>query len=74
MNVVRITRELVSHNSASRLSNVSVSKAIAGWMRKAGLEWLFRLLRQPWRWRRMLALPQAAWLVFWQRFKERPWP
>lgn len=26
-------------------------------MRRLGLEWLYRLCRQPWRWRRMLALP-----------------
>jgi N-acetylglucosaminyldiphosphoundecaprenol N-acetyl-beta-D-mannosaminyltransferase len=38
------------------------------WMQRLGLEWFYRLLRQPWRWRRMLALPHAAWLVFWQRF------
>ena len=28
------------------------------WMRKRGLEWLHRLTREPWRWRRMLALPR----------------
>lgn len=28
------------------------------WMRRIGLEWLYRLYREPWRWRRMLALPQ----------------
>jgi N-acetylglucosaminyldiphosphoundecaprenol N-acetyl-beta-D-mannosaminyltransferase len=39
------------------------------WMQRAGIEWLYRLVRQPWRWRRMLALPQAAWLVFWERFR-----
>lgn len=33
------------------------------WMRKMGLEWLHRLLYQPWRWRRMLALPRFAYLV-----------
>ena len=27
-------------------------------MREHGLEWLYRLGRQPWRWRRMLALPR----------------
>jgi N-acetylglucosaminyldiphosphoundecaprenol N-acetyl-beta-D-mannosaminyltransferase len=27
---------------------------------KAGLEWLYRLYREPWRWRRMLALPKFA--------------
>jgi len=30
------------------------------WMRRCGLEWLYRLVRQPWRWRRMLALPDFA--------------
>lgn len=30
------------------------------WMRAVGLEWLYRLLRQPWRWKRMLALPRFA--------------
>jgi N-acetylglucosaminyldiphosphoundecaprenol N-acetyl-beta-D-mannosaminyltransferase len=28
------------------------------WMRQLGLEWLYRLGHQPWRWRRMLALPR----------------
>jgi N-acetylglucosaminyldiphosphoundecaprenol N-acetyl-beta-D-mannosaminyltransferase len=31
-----------------------------GWMRRAGLEWLFRLVRQPWRVRRMAVLPVYA--------------
>ena len=30
------------------------------WMRTAGLEWLFRLVRQPWRIRRMAVLPIYA--------------
>lgn len=38
------------------------------WMQRLGLEWLSRLIREPWRWRRMLVLPHAAWLVFWDRF------
>lgn len=33
------------------------------WMRERGLDWLWRLLMQPWRWRRMLALPRFALLV-----------
>ncbi len=28
------------------------------WLRKLGLEWLYRLYREPWRWRRQLALPR----------------
>ena len=30
------------------------------WMRSAGLEWLFRLGRQPWRLKRMAVLPVFA--------------
>ena len=30
------------------------------WVQKLGLEWLHRLYREPWRWRRMLALPRFA--------------
>ena len=28
-----------------------------GWMQRVGLEWLYRLRREPWRWRRMRTLP-----------------
>lgn len=30
------------------------------WVQEVGLEWLHRLVKEPWRWRRMLALPQFA--------------
>ena len=30
------------------------------WLQNLGLEWLHRLIREPWRWRRMLALPRFA--------------
>lgn len=30
------------------------------WLQDLGLEWLHRLLREPWRWRRMMALPHFA--------------
>ena len=32
-------------------------------MRRLGLEWTFRLAREPWRWRRMRALPEFARLA-----------
>lgn len=32
-----------------------------GWLRDNHLEWLYRLYQEPWRWRRMLALPRFAW-------------
>jgi N-acetylglucosaminyldiphosphoundecaprenol N-acetyl-beta-D-mannosaminyltransferase len=37
------------------------------WMQRSGLEWLFRLVRQPWRFRRQLALPRFVWLVVRER-------
>ncbi len=39
------------------------------WLRRLGLEWLFRLLRQPWRLRRQLAIPRFLWLVVRQRLR-----
>jgi N-acetylglucosaminyldiphosphoundecaprenol N-acetyl-beta-D-mannosaminyltransferase len=33
------------------------------WMRRVGLEWLYRLIKEPWRWRRQLALPRFVGLV-----------
>ena len=57
-----------------RQSGVSVAIGVGGafdfisgrarraprWMRDRGLEWLHRLIKEPWRWRRMLALPRFA--------------
>jgi N-acetylglucosaminyldiphosphoundecaprenol N-acetyl-beta-D-mannosaminyltransferase len=42
------------------------------WMREHGLEWLHRLARQPWRWRRMLALPRFVVRVLAEPRRERP--
>ena len=36
--------------------------------RAVGFEWLFRLVVQPWRWRRQLALLKFIWLVFREKF------
>lgn len=35
------------------------------WWRDHRLEWLYRLYQDPWRWRRMLALPRFVWQVWW---------
>ena len=40
-----------------------VTKRAPGWIRRLGLEWLYRLVREPWRWRRQLALPRFLSLV-----------
>lgn len=51
-----------------------VARRAPRWMRQMGLEWLHRLIRQPWRWRRMLALPHFAARVVAERFiGERAW-
>lgn len=38
-------------------------------IRRLGFEWLYRLIRQPWRWRRQLALPLFAALVLRERLR-----
>lgn len=40
------------------------------WAQDMGLEWLHRLYKEPWRWRRMLALPRFAWQVMMTRTKK----
>ncbi len=39
------------------------------WLRRLGLEWLYRLSRQPWRLRRQLAIPRFVWLVVGERLR-----
>lgn len=39
------------------------TKRAPRWVRRLGLEWLYRLLKQPRRWRRQLVLPAFAWRV-----------
>ncbi len=39
------------------------------WLRNNHLEWVYRLYQEPWRWRRMLALPKFAWRAL--RYSER---
>jgi N-acetylglucosaminyldiphosphoundecaprenol N-acetyl-beta-D-mannosaminyltransferase len=41
------------------------------WMRRIGLEHFYRLLRQPWRWRRQVDVYHFGLLVLWQAMKER---
>lgn len=40
------------------------------WMRRVGLEWLFRLAIEPHRWKRQLAIPKFIWLVLIERFRD----
>lgn len=41
------------------------------WAQDRGLEWLYRLYKEPWRWRRMLALPRFALSVGFSRLPDR---
>lgn len=36
------------------------------WMQRLHIEWLYRLVKEPWRWRRMIALPRFVRAV-WER-------
>lgn len=42
---------------------VGKQKRAPQWLQRIGLEWLYRLIREPWRWRRQLALPRFVWRV-----------
>lgn len=71
-------QELWITRAGDRLTGVAVAIGVGGafdyltgrvpraplWMRRAGMEWLFRLARQPWRVRRMAVLPAYALRVF----------
>ena len=37
------------------------------WMINCSLEWLYRLIKEPWRFRRMLRLPKFVWKVILKR-------
>jgi N-acetylglucosaminyldiphosphoundecaprenol N-acetyl-beta-D-mannosaminyltransferase len=41
-----------------------------GFVRTLGLEWLYRLVRQPWRWRRQLRLPVFVFLAVAERLRK----
>ncbi len=41
------------------------------WLRNNHMEWVYRLYKEPWRWRRMLALPRFAWRALLYRLTQR---
>ena len=41
------------------------------WMQRAGLEWLYRVLREPKRLPRMWALPRLVWMTLWEALRRR---
>ncbi|MXX66013.1 MAG: WecB/TagA/CpsF family glycosyltransferase [Chloroflexi bacterium] len=40
-------------------------------VRRIGMEWLYRLVREPWRWRRQRVLPRFALLALHQALRQR---
>jgi N-acetylglucosaminyldiphosphoundecaprenol N-acetyl-beta-D-mannosaminyltransferase len=77
-------QELWIARNASRM-NVAVAMGVGGtfdtlagsvprapqWMQRAGFEWTYRLLREPWRLKRQLSIPYFMWLVLTQRKRTR---
>ncbi len=49
-----------------------VAQRAPRWIQRLGLEWLHRLIKQPWRWRRQLALPQFVLLIL--SYRDAPPP
>jgi N-acetylglucosaminyldiphosphoundecaprenol N-acetyl-beta-D-mannosaminyltransferase len=47
-----------------------VKSRAPAWLRDNNLEWLYRLCQEPWRWRRMMALPHFALKAIGQRLKD----
>lgn len=43
-----------------------VKERAPAWLRDNHLEWAYRLYREPWRWKRMLALPKFAVKTVWR--------
>jgi N-acetylglucosaminyldiphosphoundecaprenol N-acetyl-beta-D-mannosaminyltransferase len=39
------------------------------WMIRLNLEWLYRLIKEPWRFKRMLRLPKFVWAVVLRRVR-----
>ena len=46
---------------------VGTQRRAPRWIQRLNLEWLYRLVREPWRWRRQLALPKFVWRVVTER-------
>ncbi len=40
-----------------------VARRAPPWIQHCGLEWLYRLIQEQWRWRRQLVLPHFVWLM-----------
>jgi N-acetylglucosaminyldiphosphoundecaprenol N-acetyl-beta-D-mannosaminyltransferase len=48
-----------------------LSRRAPRWMQRAGLEWVYRIIREPRRWRTAAALPRIVWLAVRERLARR---
>ncbi|MGA9362890.1 MAG: WecB/TagA/CpsF family glycosyltransferase [Bacteroidota bacterium] len=70
-NLHRFTPPIVAVGVGGTLDYIAgVAVRAPRWVQEVGLEWLHRLIREPHRWRRMLALPRFCLAVFLQRMKK----
>jgi N-acetylglucosaminyldiphosphoundecaprenol N-acetyl-beta-D-mannosaminyltransferase len=70
-NLHRFTPPIVAVGVGGTLDYIAgVAVRAPQWMQRVGLEWLHRLIHEPHRWRRMLALPKFCLAVFQQRVKK----
>ncbi len=67
-NIGRLEVNVVVAEGGSFSFISGATRRAPGWMRRSGLEWLFRLVRQPRRILRQMALPAFVWLVFRERW------
>ncbi len=45
-----------------------VQQRAPAWLQRLNLEWFYRLVTQPWRWRRQLDLPRFVWAVLFKKY------
>ncbi len=74
MNLPRLNVKVAVAEGGSFSFISGATRRAPAWMRRIGLEWLFRLLLQPSRLRRQLAIPVFVWLVLRERLRsvQRP--
>ncbi len=46
-----------------------IKKRAPRWVRRIWMEWLYRLIQEPWRWKRQLSLPAFAMLLLYERMR-----
>jgi N-acetylglucosaminyldiphosphoundecaprenol N-acetyl-beta-D-mannosaminyltransferase len=68
-NLMRLNVPVVINTGGTFDFIVGLTRRAPAWVRASGLEWLFRLLCQPWRWRRMLALPRFVAAILRERIR-----